>query len=669
MNHLSVITWIVLIASLPWGIAAAAVGKVFVDQLGYLPNAPKVFFSTQAADSFFVVDVASNAIRFAGRISPWKSSDPASGMTLFKGDFTSLRQAGKYRVLTSGRDTSFAFIVSDTVFQQAYRASLKAFYYQRCGIELTPMDAGAYQHAKCHLSDGFLHTSTNSSGYQAAAGGWHDAGDYGKYVVNAGVTVGTLLMAYELFPQRFSHDDIGIPESGNGVPDLLDEVRFELEWLLKMQAANGGVYFKLTRQQFEGFVMPQDDSGVRYVYAVSSTATGNVAAVMARAARIYRPFDRDFADTCLARAQRAWSFLESNPTIMPAGGFRNPSGTGTGEYGDTQDRDERLWAAAELFLTTGMTQFNNYYALYYTSRGLFTTAMSWQNVTAMAHLTYLTGARQDIDTALQNQLRSSLRTFCQNLVSKRNASGFQVVLSPGEFNWGSNSGALNSAVLLLIASWKENDLAFRDAALDQLHYMLGVNPHKLSFLTGVGEASTKFPHHRPSASDGIDAPVPGLLAGGANQYLNDDILKALFTSSTPPALCYVDQVGSYASNEIAINWNAPFVFVSGFFSSFGGATNVGKNEDTSPEGSELDQNYPNPFNSSTRISFSLMRAGFVSLKVFDSLGREIGTLVSAMMGPGRYDAPWEARQISSGIYYYTLTTAHSRETKRMVVLK
>ena len=171
------------------------------------------------------------------------------------------------------------------LYDDVYKKSLKGYYFQRCGTALLQPHAGVYYHAACHPGDGFYHSSTGQSGFRLTTGGWHDAGDYGKYVVNSGITVGTLLLAYERFPEKFNQDNLNIPESGNGVPDLLDEVRYELEWLLKMQNENGGVYFKITKEQFESFIMPQNDSGIRYIHVLSSTATGNFAAMMARAAR------------------------------------------------------------------------------------------------------------------------------------------------------------------------------------------------------------------------------------------------------------------------------------------------------------------------------------------------------------------------------------------------
>ncbi len=655
---------------------AIAGGKIFVDQLGFTPFAPKSFTTSQSADSFFVVKSSSGIISFRGKIVQSRISDPASGLTLYEGDFSSLHEQGIFRIFSSAQDTSFPFQIADSVYNPLFRAALKGFYFQRCGVALSSSYAGQYARAQCHTADGFLHTSTGSSVYREATGGWHDAGDYGKYIVNAGVSVGTLLMAYEFFPDQFSTDDLGIPESGNNIPDILDEARYELSWLLKMQSSGGGVYFKLTREQFEGFVMPaQDNTATRYLYSISTTATGDFAAVMAKAARIFDRYDRTFADTCLAAAERAWDYLSANSTIVPAGGFKNPTGTATGEYGDSQDSDERLWAAAELFRTTGIQKYNLFYLFNYSRNGLFTSSMSWQNVTSMAHLTYLASQQIGTDSVIQGELRTSLKSFCDAQITNRNLDGFHCVIPPGQYYWGSNSQPLNNAILLLVASSQGMDSIYRSAALDQLHYITGHNANGICYVTGLGTRSTMNPHHRPSASDGIVAPVPGLLAGGPDQYLDDAILKGLYTSSTPPALCYADQRDSYASNETAINWNAPLVFVAGFFASPNVVMHTELPSTPVASGFQLGQSYPNPFNPSTSIRFSLPHAGAVQLLVYDILGRRIRTLIDGYTAAGQHVVRWDGKDnrgitVSSSVYFYQLLAGGVViDTKKTILAK
>jgi endoglucanase len=483
-----------------------------------------------------------------------------------------------------------------------------------------------------------------------------------------------MLLAYELFPDRFSNDDLNIPESGNSIPDLLDENKYEIDWFFKMQNTDGGVFFKVTKNNFESFIMPNYDSGMRNIYTVSSTATGDFASVLAKASRIYSAFDTSFSNKCLTAAELAWSYLEAHSSIVPAGGFINPSDTFTGGYGDSDDRDERLWAACELFLATGKEKYHNYFKAHYNEAGIFTGVMGWGNVRSLVLLTYLLSDNPSTDLSIKNTLKAALKTYCDKLVTRRNSSGFHLTLSSSEFNWGCNSDVLNKAILLIAEYQLTNDMNYYNTALDQLNYILGCNAHNLSFVTGTGTSSVMHPHHRPSEADKITAPVPGLLAGGPNKYLGDDVLKAHFNSSTPPALCYVDVMESYASNEVAINWNSPLVFVTGFFKGAGKPSGIGSLEQIIPSRIKLEQNFPNPFNGSTVIRFHLPADENVTINIFDSLGNLVHTKDLDFCRSGENYYVWNSNdgtvnQPATGIYFYQVIGRTYAASKKMILLK
>ncbi len=659
---------------LPFNVAKP--GSVFVNQVGYLPNLVKYVYTTQLADSFYVIEKSSNKIFYSSSLVFLTSDDPNTGLAIYRGDFSAFSRPGIYFIKTKRGDVSFDFTISDSVYKDLTYKSLKGFYFQRCGMFLLPQYAGVYVRSACHLNDGYFHSTTGKTGFLETTGGWHDAGDYGKYVVNAGISVGTLLMAYEYFPSKFEFDNLNIPESGNSIPDILDEVHYELNWLLKMQDAGGGVFFKETRQTFAPFEMPYLDTDKRYIYQISSTATGDFAAVMARSAREYYKFDKNFSDTCLAAAKKAWEFLEQNSSIVPAGGFHNPSGTNTGEYGDDNDSDERLWAAAELFATTGDSVYNNYFINHYNDNGLFSYEMGWKNVNSLAQLTYLFSNQSNADAFVENNLKISLNNLCSYYLSLSNNDYLNVALKPGEFYWGSNSEVLNRAIILIMGYVQTNNINYYNSALKQLNYILGINGNNISFVTGTGAVSPMNPHHRPSASDGIVNPIPGLMVGGPDQYLEDAALASAYTSSTPPELCYLDSQDSYASNEIAINWNAPLVFVSGFFNN-SSAAGIKKLNYALPKDFKVYQNFPNPFNPNTIIKFSIPKnanynfssAGNTTLKIYDSLGREISTLVNSELSPGIYEVSFNGLNLSSGEYFYQLKSGEFTSTKKMILLK
>lgn len=643
--------------------------QVFVNQAGYKTDLPKIFYTNLTANSFEVVEVETGNTFFNGNLQLVNSNDPATGMTIRKGDFTILNRNGNYFIKLNTNDTSYHFPINQNVFDEIYRKSLKAFYFQRCGSQLLFTHAGQYQRNICHTGDAFFHSSTGQSGFKFSRGGWHDAGDYGKYIVNAGISTATLLMAYEYFPSLFGNDNLNIPESGNGTPDILDEAKYEVQWFLTMQDSDGAVHFKITKEQFEPFVMPSQDSGMRYLYQKSSTATADFIAVLARFYRVYKNYDAVFANTCLTAAINAWNWLSNQATIVPPGGFHNPPGTSTGEYGDNNDIDERLWAAAELFESTGEQSYKEYYEFNYNTSGLFNSTMNWQNVKSLAHITYLFSSQPDALPAIKSELQTSLNSYCLTLLNRVNTNGFGVSINPGEYSWGSNSQVLNNALLFILAYTKNNDSDFLTAALRQLDYVVGSNAHNISFITGIGKKYPLHPHHRPSEADGITEPVPGLIAGGPNQYLNDPVLQQHFNQNTPPALCYIDDVGSYASNEIAINWNAPLVFVSGYFNSLS-TTSVENHDNFSPQGFYLEQNFPNPFNSSTRINWYSPVNSWLKIQLFDSLGRELKTITENYFSAGFHSLLFTIDdELPSGVYCYRLSFSNSFIARKMIYLK
>ncbi len=673
-NGSMVLPLVVLLGVIP-AEALAAGHVVGVNQAGYTTAARKVSVLTTYADSFRVVDAATAQTVLRGATGMASLGDAATGMDLWNADFSAIQTPGEYVLYSSAGDSSQHFFIADSVYNQVFRKSLKGFYFQRCGMALSSVHAQPYQHTICHTVDGTFHATAEGTGTMDTKGGWHDAGDYGKYIVNGGISVWTLLAAYEWFPEKFAADDLNIPESGNGIPDILDEAQYELNWFLKMQrSSDGGVYFKVTHTNFEGFIMPQSDGGVRYIYQLSSTATGNFVAAMARAARVFRPFDTTFSSTCLAAAVKGWQYLQAHPSIVPTGGFKNPTGTVTGEYGDGNDSDERLWAAAELFLANGDASAHTYFTTNYASGGIVTGTMAWPYVKPLAQLTYLRGTHSGINSGVQSQIRQSLIAYAGSLLTLRDLSGFGAALGVNDYYWGSNSQALNNALLMIMAAEEGGNVAFRQSALDQLHYVLGMNAHGQSFVTGIGAKHTMHPHHRPSGSDGVVEPVPGLISGGPNHNVSQDpVLAAHFTSATPAALCYIDDQGSYASNEICINWNAPLVFVAGYFN-IGAVSSI-----KDPSGSlqekrfRLEQNYPNPFNGATRITFTVRRSEQLEFRVVDILGKTVLRKSLGLCTSGEHQFLWTATgqngtPLSSGAYFYFIEGTDRSPVRKLVLL-
>jgi endoglucanase len=534
-----------------------------LDQVGYPSAAPKVAMvvSTAASGAFSVVRATDNASVLTGTLGA-AIRDADSGDLLRPADFSSLTADGTYWLDVAGLGRSYPFTVGSDPYHRAYYLAARSFYGQRCGtaVDLGPEFPG-YKHAACHLN-GEFHPSSGKSGPHPSEGGWHDAGDYGRYVVNSGIATSTLLLTYQQFARRVRGLSLDIPESKNTTPDLLDEARWNLDWMLSMQDDDGGAWQKQTSEGFAAFVAPEDDKSVSYVIGSghepfkTTCATADLAATAAIASRVFREFDAAYADRTLAAAKKAYEWAERHPNEL----FKNPPGVSTGEYGDGNCSDERFWAAAELWMTTGMAVYDRYVTTHYDE---FLTSLrpvgpqGWGSVAPLGLWSYALGVGGK--PTVVDAIKEATIAAADAIVTRTESNGYRVSLARKDYVWGSNAVAANYAMELLLADRMRHDPRYVNAALDNLHYLLGRNALGRSFVTQVGANPIQFPHHRPSAADHNVLPWPGLLSGGPNWQRQDPAMRKL--PDLPPARMFLDEQASYATNEIAINWNAPLVFL------------------------------------------------------------------------------------------------------------
>lgn len=532
---------------------------IALDQLGFRPKHNKraaiVLDNSNAARSagFRIVEAAGGAVRHEGKLSN-AAQDAASGDTVAWADFSALDTPGTYRVDVCGQKSD-TFAIAEDVYAGALRLTMRGYTGQRCGCKVDL--GGGYTHDACHM-DGAFHATSGHEGKLANAGGWHDAGDYGRYIVNSGISTGTLLWAWELYPETLRNLKLDIPESGGAVPDYLAEIRWNLNWMLTLQDADGGLWHKQTSERFCGFIMPEKDTMTSYVIGTGSApykstgASADFAAVMAIASRCFRPNDAAFADRCLDAARKAWSWALANPNVI----FRNPKGISTGEYGDRNVDDEVLWASAELFRTTGEPQYERAFLTGLPDMMALDSA-AWSSLAPFALWSYCLAekpnwhVRAGIVEATQDAATARIVRAGQN--------GYGNTLHLRDYIWGSNSVAGNDSLLLLMAHHFQANRAAVDAAMGNLHYLIGCNCHGVSWVTQLGHRPYMRPHHRPSAADGIDAPWPGLLSGGPNAFGGDAVANKM--PKQPPMRMWLDDERAYSMNEICLNWNAPLVFL------------------------------------------------------------------------------------------------------------
>jgi len=533
---------------------------IFTNQVGFKTNSEKrAFVSDSEVKIFKIINTSNNEVVYNGTISTpkyWEYSGTSVGIA----DFSSIQKPGKYSIVVG--NSSKAITIDDTVYESLGKKSLEAFYLARASEPIDAKYAGIYARPLGHPDDKvFIHASAATDkrpegSIISSPSGWYDAGDYNKYIVNSGITVHTLLQLYEMFPEYSNKLKLNIPENSNQVPDVLDEILVNLRWMLTMQDPNdGGVYHKLTAKYFCGMIMPEDDKLDRFVVMKSTAATLDFAAVMAKAARIFSKFEKQYpnlSNTCLDASKNAWNWAQKNPTIL----FVNPKDISTGEYGDKNVSDEKNWAAIELYLSTKNEDYLNA-----VSTDLKITTPTWPQVESLGAFSLVSSTEKIKDAKIKAKIeliKQNLLNTADQLCIINQASPFKI--SMNTFSWGSNSDLANQGLLLIHAYKITGDKKYLKVAEDCLHYILGSNPLNMCFVTNFGDNSPKHIHDRRSSADGIENPIPGLLVGGPTTAAKSDCGENNYKSNFP-ALSYVDMECSYSTNEIAINWNAPLAFL------------------------------------------------------------------------------------------------------------
>ncbi len=532
------------------GINLTPVKNIKVNQLGYLPKDKKIFVLTDNEENLsskdFTVMTTDGKVAFKGTLTD-PSIDFSTSDTNYYGDFTALTNTGKYIIKIADFEDSYPFEINDDILKRLFYTTTRSYYLQRCGIDINDT-ISKIVHPACHLKDGYLHE--NPDQYVNTTGGWHDAGDYGKYMATAGVTTAELLMLYEISPDTFKNFSLDIPESGNGIPDLINEVKYELDWMLKMQDKDGGVYHKVNTKDFPGNIPPQNDNGLRLIYEKGTADTAIYAGSMAVAYRVFAKIDPKYAEVLKKASLNAINFLikHKSETLWPMNDK-------TGAYLTGNVNDEIYWAFAETYRMTGNDKYLKT-SLQYTPRFLEYSPISWDDLSSLAIYALLKADKTP--KTLKTKLLALVKSSCEWTMKNYRKNGYKVFLGGSEYKWASNKTDLAFAMNLILANQFLPNKEYIDAARSQLNYILGVNTLSKCFITEIGSNGVKYPHHRIVQS--LFVPVPGLLVGGPNSSAEDGTYP-----SGLGAKGYFDSFVSFSCNEYAIDYNAPLVFVTGYF--------------------------------------------------------------------------------------------------------
>ncbi|MGW4163335.1 glycoside hydrolase family 9 protein [Streptomyces sp. NPDC004788] len=564
--------------------ATAATTAVRVNQVGYLPDGPKratvVTTATQALS--WQLRNASGALVASGSTVP-HGADAPSGQSVQVADFSSYRSTGSGYVLSVDGESSAPFDIRADLYDTLRSDSMAFFHHQRSGIAIDASLVGsAYARPAGHLGvapnqgDTSVPCQATVCDYtQDVRGGWYDAGDHGKYVVNGGISTWLLVSSFERAKRAGGDAALGdstlrVPERGNGIPDVLDEARWELDFLMRMQVPEGRPYagmafHKVHDAAWTGMPLrPDQDAQPRELHRPSTAATLNLAAAAAQCARVFRPYDAGYADRCLSAARRAWSAAQANPALYaPAS-----DSTGGGAYDDTRVTDEFYWAAAELYATTGESAYRDAVTSspWHTSADAFSPyGFGWADTAALGRLVLAT-VPNGLPASDLARIRASVTAAADGYLSRMAAQGYAVPVPADGYFWGSNGEVANDAIVMAVAGELTGDGRYRAGALETMDYLLGRNALGVSYVTGHGERFSQNQHHRFWAHQ-LDASLPhppaGSLAGGPDSALQDPVAQEKLTGCAPAA-CYIDDIGSYSTNEVAVNWNAPLAWLAAY---------------------------------------------------------------------------------------------------------
>jgi endoglucanase len=536
--------------------AAADETAIRLNTVGYLPKGAKqATVGAAEGTKFRIRRYRAHELIVEGTLSSTGRNDD-TGEDLAVADFSTLSDPGIYQLEIDGVGRSAPFLIADNLYADPFRTAVRAMSLWRCGTAVSGEYHGhTYSHEACHLADAYLDFVGGGHERRPSLGGWHDAGDYNKYVVNSGVTIGVMLRAWEDFQDRIETVALDLPEAGGPLPEYLAEIKWQLDWLLTMQADDGSVYHKVSTKAFGGMILPEQESDDRYFVPWGSNATADFVAMMAQASRHFEPYDAAYAAHLLDAAKKSYAFLASHSDPHRA----DQSGFTTGGY-ESDDWDDRLWADAEMWEATAdadaLAAFESRFETASSEPGrprpgrgrggrssAFDVDFDWGNVKNLGLLTYLFSVREGRDPALVESLRASLIAAADEIVAASRAHGYARPLGT-RYYWGCNGSVARQAVVLEAAYRLNNKADYRAAQLDALNHLFGRNPYGRSFVTGLGFQPPMHPHDRRSEGDVVADPWPGYLVGGAH----------------PRATDWHDTMEDYRTNEIAINWNAALIY-------------------------------------------------------------------------------------------------------------
>ena len=654
MRRLSIAIFLLFQTLIIFGSPMSISLNIKTDQFGYRPNdtkiaviaQPKVGFnapSTYTPGTTFKVRRWDNDIEvFSSTITSWKNgiTHIQSGDKVWWFDFSTLITVGEYYVedVQNGLSSS-KFIIHNDIYTKLLRAATHALFFQRCGIAITAAHGGAWTHAACHiatnqdLSCRDVENQSNATTAKDLSGGWHDAGDYNKYVNYAYTPVHNLLFAYQENPSVFT-DDWGIPESKNGVPDILDEIKYELDWLIKMQQADGSVLNKVSVTDFSSASPPNSDVAKRFYGKASTSTTLTVASVCAHASLIFKTINPTYSAILLTKAQNAWNWAVANPSVI----YQNTGFQSSSPEVTTYDIVARkIGAAAMLYAATNQTTYktffeNNYTSLHCLQWEYFYSFEATYNDIALFYTT-LIGITPAVSTTILTSFKNSTANTAEFYLSSLNSTdAYRAYMKDVDYVWGNNMqkalmGVMYENMIRYNQSPSEHP-NFRTQALDYLHFLHGVNPLSMVMLSNTGSIgadnfATQIYHGWTGDGTAFDLnPIPALMTGGINKNFTVKTISP--PANQPVQKSYKDwntsdPENSWEITEPSISYQGAYIRLLSKY-----ATRTALSPVVSP--TILEKNdplsiFPNPTKTTLHFQFNTPSSASIFVKVIDLLGK------------------------------------------------
>jgi endoglucanase len=551
--------------------------EVRSNQLGYLPAGPKraVWVSDAGEPTEFCVRDGSGTRVFGGRTWPWPvKPEPTSAMAVHVLEFSELRAEGEEFSVEVGGARSHPFAIARDLYRRLVRDALGFFYLQRSGIAIDETRAPGYGRPAGHLADvgvpawtgpdaERLYPAWSCPGRFDVSGGWYDAGDHGKYVTSGAMPAWQLLSTIELIRRRATCSAWWARTEAL----LLEECRWQLDWLLRMQVPAGSSHAGMAFHRVHGTewaplpCWPHEDPTTRVLHRPSTAATLHLAAVAAHGARVFAD-DPAYARRLLDAAVSAHRAAHTEPVLLAPddrGAF------GGGPYGDEDLEDERAWAASELWLVTADPTWAEPARRLFPADVFDLDGFDWNRMAAAGAIDLaLHGEALDgHDRAVASVLEAADR-----LIELQTGQPWGQPYAPeGGWDWGSNGRVLNNLVVLATAHELTGRDEHRDAATRGMDYLLGCNALDQSYVTGYGTNFTRHQRTRHFAHDldpSFPPPPPGALAGGPTSKEHPGFPPDPRLAGLPPQQCYLDEPTSETTNDVCIRWNAPLVWMAAF---------------------------------------------------------------------------------------------------------